>query len=113
MVNRMPFFEWEDGQEIEGIYDEEKELLTKEDHSDDAPSVIDEDNMEEQIERVEEIENNIDTERTENVITDNEEDENENTNNESGDDKINNDKIFQSKDSSEISESKNEYMMIY
>ena len=117
MTNRMPLIEWEDGQEIEGIYDEENAFLTIEDYanedgendSDYTPSVVDEDDMEEQFERAEEIENNIDIERIENVITDNEEDENENENDKNEDDKINNDEVVQNEESTGLSESENEY----
>ena len=104
-----------DGQEIEGIYDEEKELLIIEDYinddgendSDYAPSEIDEDDIEEQIECVEDNKNNIDTEKTENVITDNEEDDNENMNDESEDNKDMNDEIIPNEENDEMSESEN------
>ena len=79
----MPLFEWEDGKEIEGIHEGQGQQLTiedfiNEDDDDDSnyePSEVSQDDLNEQERLVEEIEENINAERQENIITDNEDEE--------------------------------------
>ena len=81
LTNGMPLFEWEDGQEVEGIYENDKESFmfgnymndSRENDADYAPSDIDEDDVEEQMQRVEDLDNILESETAENIKTDNEE----------------------------------------
>ena len=85
LVNGIPLFEWEDGKEVEGIYENDNELPTigdcinddGENDSDYEPSDVDGDDVEEQIQGIEDVENNLELGSTENVVTDDEENDEE------------------------------------
>ena len=114
LIDGFPLFEWEDGKHVEDDHNEGEIIRTIGDLIDDdgdedssyAPSEVNDEDLEEQRLRVDEIENNIDNHHAENVVTDNEDEIVEN------EDKIKRDENeidYSNEIDDGLSESENEY----
>ena len=116
LVKGFPLFEWEDGREVEGLYDDIKEHISIEDYddceneddSDYAASEASEADIEDQVQQIEEVEDNVNIERNENVITDNEDSEVDDENNKKMNEETNDNFSISESD---MTEGENDYEM--